>query len=166
MTYLRLSTFAAVVAVLATLLLSGHAIGARDSPQPSAATATTETLSALATTDGYCVPTNGTTSLDLSSITPTGSRPARITAAMANKVRFVSLTFIGGTTSTRICHRLGGSLQAAACNALDADAVGVLLDGGSVTYAVARDLTAGALIQIEAQANAGTDGAVCVTLGW
>lgn len=135
----------------------------RASPPVSAATATTETLGAPLATDGWCVPTNGTTALDLDA-----AAPARVTAAIKNRVRFFSVKFVGttGGTSTRVCHRVGGALVAAACNALDADAVGVLSSGESGVYAIARDFSAGGLPEIEAQANAGSDGAVCVTIGW
>jgi hypothetical protein len=61
---------------------------------------------------------------------------------------------------------LGGTLPTTSCDALDADAVGVLTDGQTATYAVARDRSAGGLPSIQIQANAGTDGRVCVVVGW
>ena len=155
----RLRFLAALVILAAAIV--GPALAQRSSPQPSAAVATTETLSAVTSTEGWCVATNGTTTLDLAA-----TAPARVTAAIKSRVRFVTIRFVAGATSTRVCHRLGGSLVAAACNALDADAVGVLTDGQSATYAVARDPVNGGLQAMEAQANAGSDGAVCVVVGY
>jgi hypothetical protein len=146
---------------LIVLLAATAASAQRQSPEPSAATATTETLSAILATDGWCLATNGTSTLNLS-----GSAPSRVTDAIKNRVRFVSIRFVGGASSTRVCHRIGGSLQSSACASLGSNAVGVLTDGQSATYAVARDRVQGGLPAIEAQANAGTDGAVCVVIGW
>lgn len=148
-------------ALLAPVLAAGAGHAARTSPPDHPSTATTETLGAIEATDGWCIPTNGTTALDLDA-----AAPARVTSALKARVRFVTVRFIAGATSTRICHRVGGALVAAACNALDTDAVGVLTDAQSATYAIARDPTAGGLPELEAQANAGADGSVCVTVGW
>ena len=155
-----LTLFVAVVGVVASFLAGAAALAARVSPaDPS--TATSETLSPPANSDGWCVPTNGTTSLSLSS-----TMPPRITAVMAAKVRLVEVRFIAGTTSTRLCTKLGGALPAASCDALDADAQGILLDGNARSFAVARDFQVGGLPVIDAQANAGSDGAACVSVWW
>jgi hypothetical protein len=129
-------------------------------------TATTETLSGVANTDGWCVATNGTTNVNV-----TTSAPARVTTAISRAIRFVSVRFIAAAVtpaSTRICHAIGSSLPATSCDALDADTVGVLTDGQSATYAIARDLgpTRLGLPTINVQADAGTDGRVCVVVGW
>lgn len=143
------------------MLASIGVLAARTSPPNDATTATKETLGAISEIDGWCVATNGTTSVDLDAAVP-----ARLTSIEQAKVRFVTIRFIAGVTSTRMCHSLGAALPATSCNALDADAVGVLTDGQSATYAVARDFGAGGLPTLEAQANAGTDGAVCVVVGF
>jgi hypothetical protein len=149
--------------LVAFVFLALPAAAQVESPPRNAAIAQIETLGAIAQTDGWCVATNGTANLDLRA-----SAPARITAAIVGAVRFVSVRFIGGAASTRACHRIGGVLQAAACDALDVDAAGVLTDGQAATYAVARNFSAASatLPAINAQANAGTDGAVCVAIGW
>lgn len=156
---MRAPLIALAVALLATAGLNVNA--APESPASSAATATIETLSAIANTDGWCVATNGTASVDVDA-----AAPARVTAQIKSRVRFISLLFVGGATSTRICHELGGTLPTASCDALDLDAQGVLRDGETVTYAVARDFGTANFPQLDMQANAGTDGALCVTIGW
>lgn len=155
-----LTLYVGIVGVVACFLVAAAALAARVSPTDTA-TATSETLSPPAFSDGYCIATNGTTTLALHT-----SLPARITAAMQAKIRLIELRFIAGATSTRICTKLGGSLPVASCDALDVDAQGILLDGESKTFAVARDFTAGDFPTLQAQANAGTDGAVCVTVWW
>lgn len=155
-----LTTYATVVVVLASFLVACAALAARVSPADTA-TATSETLSPPAFSDGYCVATNGTTTLALHT-----SMPARITAAMQAKIRLVEVRFVAGATSTRLCTKLGGSLPAASCDALDVDAQGILLDGNVRTFAVARDFQVGDFPTLQAQANAGTDGAACVTVYW
>lgn len=157
----RLSSVAFLALSVAVAVLAVRVDAARESPPTHASTATTETLGAIANTDGWCIATNGTTSVDLDA-----AAPARVTSAIKHAVRFVEIKFVAGATSTRGCHRIGGSLPATSCNALDADAVGVLSDGQAGTYAVARDFTAGGLPQMDGQANAGSDGAFCVTIGW
>jgi len=146
--------------IVAVALAAWSALAARTSPADTA-TATSETLSPPLLSDGWCVPTNGTTTLALHTL-----MPARITAAMQAKIRIVELRFVAGTTSTRLCSKLGGSLPAASCDALDTDAQGILLDGNVRTFSVARDFTAGDFVTLQAQANAGTDGAACVTVWW
>jgi hypothetical protein len=146
---------------LVMLGAAGALLAARTSPPTNPSTATTETLGAIAETDGWCVATNGTTSVDLDAAVP-----ARLTTAEQAKVRFVTIKFIAGATSTRACHAIGQTLPATSCDSLDADAVGVLTDGQSATYAVARNLGDGGLPTLDAQANAGTDGAFCVSVGF
>jgi hypothetical protein len=155
----RVTRFALIL-IGACVVAAGASWAARVSPADTA-TATSETLSPPATSDGYCVATSGTASLNLAA-----AAPARITGPMKAKVRLMEVRFVAGTTSTRLCTRLGGALPAGACDALDSDAQGILLDGNVRTLAVARDLATGALQTLDAQANAGSDGAVCVTLYW
>jgi hypothetical protein len=147
-----------VAASVALVALS--ALAQRASPTDTA-TALSETLSPPQFSDGWCVPTNGTTTLALHSL-----MPARITAAMQAKIRIVEVRFVAGTTSTRLCTRLGGALPAASCDTLDTDAQGILFDGNVRTLAIARDFRAGDFPTLQAQANAGTDGAACVTVWW
>ena len=154
--------FAYSIVVLSLVLgVATLALAARDSPPTHPSTAQTETLGGIALTDGWCVSTNGTTNLDLGA-----TAPARVTSSIKNSVRFIGIKFVAGATSTRVCHRMGGTLVALACDALDTDAAGVLSDGQSATYSIARDFTAGGLPTLSAQANAGVDGSVCVTIGW
>jgi len=157
----RLTTVAFLALSLAVGALALRVDAARESPPTHASTATTETLGALALTDGWCVATNGTASVDLDA-----AAPGRITDAIKHAVRFVEIKFMAGATSTRGCHRIGGALPATSCNALDGDTVGVLGDGQAAVYAVARDFTAGGLPQMDGQADAGSDGRFCITIGW
>ena len=133
----------------------------RESPPSNAATAQTETIGAPANGDGYCVATNNAAAITL---TP----PARFTAARLSRVRFVGLTFLAGATSTRLCHAFGETapLAASACVTPGSNSGIVLTSGQTSTYAIARDPTNGGLVTISAQANAGTDGFICVSFGW
>lgn len=142
------------------LMLAFDVDAQRVSPD-NPASATSETLSPLVETDGWCVATNGTTSVDVDA-----AAPARITAAEKSRARWIALKFIAGATSTRACHLVGGALPATSCNALDTDTVGVLTDGQTATYAIARDRVNGGLPNVDLQANAGSDGSLCVTIGW
>lgn len=146
------------------LLLALPAAAQRESPPATSQTAITETWGAIAETDGWCVATNAATTIDLDA-----AAPARITAVMKRNIRFITIRFVAGATSTRICHKLGtasGVLQANSCVALGANSAGVITDGQVASYAVGRDFKAGALVALESQANAGTDGFVCVGVAW
>lgn len=144
--------------LLLACFVSTSAMAQRVSPQPSAATATTETLSAVQFGDGFCAATNNAAAI---ATTP----PARFTQAVLDKVRFIGVTFIPGATSTRVCYVVGNTGVSLDCTALGANS-GIVLTGGTSVYAVSRDLWAGGIQGIFAEANAGTDGFLCISYGY
>jgi len=158
-----LVAFVVAVAVSSSCIPPAHA--APVSPPQEGDTALVETLGAIKATDGWCVATNGVTNIDLAA-----SAPARVTTTIWQQVRFVSVRFIAGATSTRMCHAVQTSLQASACATLGANSAGVLTDGQSATYAAARDFKPSSsgvhATPVNVQANAGTDGFFCMSIGW
>lgn len=116
---------------------------------------------AIAETDGWCVSGVGTTATDLMA-----SIPARITTAERSRVLYTSVRYIDdGGTETRACVVTGPtSPPALPCNALDADAAGVMFDQEVKTYHTLPD-SAGALPSVFASVDADT-GTFCVEVGY
>lgn len=130
-------------------------------PVLNAASATSETLSPPEFVDGWCTPTNATSYLNT-------APPSRLSTVpgLLGRVRYMSLTFIGGATSTRLCYQIGDQVQPLDCTSLGQNTGAMLLNGQTATYAVARDFASGDVQEVLAKANAGTDGFLCFAWGY
>jgi hypothetical protein len=152
----------AVLLLCALAVFLAVAADAARIPVLNAASATSETLSPPEFVDGYCRATAG------AGVTINTVPPARLIAlpGALGRVRYVGLTFIGGATSTRLCYQIGDQGQALDCTALGDTSGAVLTSGATATFAVARDFASGDAQEIFAEANAGTDGFLCISWGY
>ncbi len=128
---------------------------------PTNPTAVTLAARALAETDGWCVSGIGTTATNL-----TTSAPARITNVERSRILYTSVRYIDdGGAETRACVVTGPTTPPALpCDALDADAAGVMFDGEVKTYHTLPD-SIGALPSIWASVDAGT-ATFCLEVGF
>lgn len=156
--------FLLVVGLIAVAVIVTTVDAHAGSPPSTMQTAIVETFGGVDATDGYCIATNGTTTIDMTNY-PAGFTN-RLSAEKRARIRWLQLRFFAGAASTRVCHAVGGGLPATSCDALDVDAVGVLLNGESARYTVNRDWQGGTQTALQVQANAGTDGVVCLTVGY
>lgn len=150
-------SFAPVLFLLA-LGLAGVVLAAGESPAPNASTATTEALSPILRTDGWCLATS-TTAADAWS-----SAPGRITATIRKQVRVIEL--LNTDTTIALCGKLGptSSSDGLTC-ARDTGTAGYLPAGQSLRLALARDMTDGTVPPIWLRSASGTPVA-CVSIAW
>lgn len=142
----------------------GSVAAARPSPDTNPTRVTVETWGGIANSDGWCVNTIGTTPVDL-----VASKPARITAAMMDKVRFATIIYksgAGGGADTRACVAVNPAAVALPCTSLDSATYGVMFGSGAKTYAIARDTNGGTLPTILASVDTGGAGVVCIEIGF
>ena len=142
----------------ALALAAGVVLAAGESPATYASTATTEALSPILRTDGWCFATS-TTAADAWS-----SAPGRVTAGIKQKVRVIEVL---NTDSIDVCAKLGptGSSDGLTC-ALDSGTAGLLPDAGSsLRFALARDFSDGTVPPVWLRAASGTPTA-CLSIAW
>jgi len=149
-----------LLCVLAVLVAVGA--DAARIPVLNAASATSETLSPPVFVDGWCTPTAG------AGVGMNSTPPARLISlpGVLGRIRYISMTFIGGATSTRLCYQVGDQGQPLDCTTLGVDTGAVLLSGQTATYAIARDFASDDVQEVFAEANAGTDGFLCFAVGY
>lgn len=155
--------FLPLIALVLVLMSRDSARADPVSPAEHPATATVETLSPIARTDGWCFATSTTAANAWS------SAPARVTAVIQSQVRAVEVLHgDDANPAIDICAKLGpvGSSDGLTC-ATDSGTTGKLSNvGESVRWTVARDLEgAGVVTPIWVRAASGTPSA-CVSIGW
>lgn len=148
----------APVLFLLALGLGGVVLAAGESPAPNASTATTEALSPILRTDGWCFATSTTAANAWASV------PGRITPAIRQKVRTIEVQ--NGDASIAVCAKLGptSSSDGLTC-ALDSGTAGYMRGGEALRFALARDMTDGTVPPIWLLAASGTPTA-CVNIAW
>lgn len=152
-----------LVAVMVAIIAFDEARADPVSPAEHPATATVETLSPIARTDGWCFATS-TTAADA-----WNSAPARVTTVIKSLVRAVEVIHSDDTNATiDICAKFGptGSSDGLTC-ATDSGTAGKMSNvGESVRWTIARDLEgAGIVTPIWVRAASGTP-SVCVGIAW
>lgn len=149
--------FALLAFLLALPFVANAAVTA---PPKDPSTATTETLGAIANTDGWCIGAT-TTAADL-----IAAAPARITPAIKAKIRFVAISHSDETDSTiDVCARYSTLSTGLTC-ALDTGTAGWMGGvGQSIRLVIARDDQGASIGPIWVVAASGTV-STCIDVGW
>ena len=148
----------AVLLALVVAVAAAAVLAAGESPATYASTATTEALSPVLRTDGWCVATSTTAANAWT------SAPTRITASIHAKVRVIEVL---NTDSIDVCAKLGPTTSADGLTcALDSGTAGLLPDAGSsLRFALARDFSDGTVPPLWLRAASGTPTA-CLSIAW